>query len=78
MAYTCIDYRHYVATGSHKHPVSEIQKACGIQKQNWRRDFQVWHGYAWSLCDILDSHVLPVVARARVRVEKGKEHIVDF
>ncbi|WP_163372648.1 bacteriophage antitermination protein Q [Endozoicomonas acroporae] len=59
VAYTVLDYRSYVTNGQHLYPSSLIIKKCRIQKQNWKRDFQMWHAKYWNVCDkILDANTL--------------------
>ena len=71
VGYTVMDYRHYTATGEHLYPVKEIRKRCGIQRQNWNRDFADWHEYYWLLCDkALDRAVLPVVGEALAKINR--------
>ncbi len=71
VACTAMDYQHFAITGQHEFPVSKIQKFSGIQRQNWKRDFQQWHSYAWNLCDELDREVLPLVGGVLGRIKNG-------
>ena len=65
VAYCVMDYRSYIISGKHFYPVSLIINRCGIIRQNWKRDFESWHLYYWSLCDTyLDKACLSPVAEA--------------
>ena len=64
VAYTVMDYRSYVTNGQHLYPASLIIKKCRIQRQNWKRDFQEWHGVYWKMCDeYLDKTALIGIVR---------------
>ena len=67
--HTVFDFKHFMVSEKHRYPVPEIIRRCGIQRQNWTRDFQCWHSHYWDCCDQqLDRQALQAVAQVVYRL----------
>ena len=70
VAYTIIDYRHWMATDQHLYSNKAIKKNCRIQHGNWSRDFKQWQLWAHRLSDELDAKALPSVGKVLGGIDK--------
>ncbi len=76
VAYAVLDYRSYSVNDRHLYPVNLIINRIGIQRQNWKRDFEPWHAYYWRVCDsYLDKTALPAVASVVLRLRYGRDEL---
>ncbi|GAA4652066.1 hypothetical protein GCM10023116_43500 [Kistimonas scapharcae] len=70
-AWAALNWRDEKVSGKRPYSEAVIQKACGIQRQNWKRDYLCWYEWACGLCRGLDSEALAPVS-AVLTAEKAK------